>query len=262
MIRIVTWNMGGGSPGGRAASDLHWQALDRLDPDVALLQEVTAAPDGVADNRWHARRRNDAGRVFYTAILARRGTLVPRSFDTGVLQALQGQAVAADYQTGDDPPLLLSSVHTLTGRVDGQLLASIEGPVRDHLPVGQVPSHMDIVLAALLPLTGHGRFVVGGDVNLAWRLDEQHAKGTSMWGSADWFARVRAHGWRRAHLKFHAGEEQSYHGKGGNQLDHFFADPATYQSATRCDFVRLDRDHPLSDHDPLLLEIDSYPPMG
>lgn len=66
------------------------------------------------------------------------------------------------------------------------------------------------------------------DLNIAWGMDALYDSKHGMYGSGLLFTRARDAGWWRCHLKFHAGEEQTFFrpGQPGQmyQLDHIFSD--------------------------------------
>ena len=74
-MRILIWNMQGGSPGGSLAKhESAWRYLRERDPDVALLQEATVP--AWAEERWgsvihEARRRGPKARGWGSAVIAK-----------------------------------------------------------------------------------------------------------------------------------------------------------------------------------------------
>src|SRR5437016_14321241 len=74
-LRVVSWNMRQAG-----ASSSAWAYLLELDPDIALLQEVTAIPDGIAGRfsitAHRASWRDGQPQRFSTAVLAAPGACV------------------------------------------------------------------------------------------------------------------------------------------------------------------------------------------
>lgn len=155
--------------------------------------------------------------------------------------------------------MVVASVHTIPGRPSGW-----QGPAFDALPPelsaglpkdrGSWNAH--IILDAIARSSSGGRFILGGDFNVAWRFDETD-KVPSHW-AGDQFRAMRERGWRRPHLKFHAGEERTLfrHDHELFQLDHFFVDELTYGISTGCDVLDLEDQSRLSDHAPLALQVE------
>ncbi len=177
---------------------------------------------------------------------------------------LGGQAVIANVESHSGSTTVVASVHARTGPPKDPELAmfnALSGEVRSELrlPNDAGSWNAAIILAVVARAAARTPFIAGGDFNLAWRFDETASgRPDPYWASAQ-FKAIRERGWRRPHLKFHAGEERTLF-RGPNeiyQLDHFFTDAETYRASTRCDVVSMDDLGGLSDHAPLLLEIEN-----
>lgn len=261
-MRLVTWNMGCAFPGSgyMAHHERAWRALMDLDPDVALLQEARP-PEWVTNNGASVvgRPRNDGG-SFHTLIWSRNRKLQPLETSMELVTLIQGQMVAAETTDDLGRPLLVASLHAQTGAWPQEPFAALSKRVRDLLPEGRDIWQQDVMLAEARQAFGERPFVAAGDMNVASRMDDIHGRRSPMWGSGQWFARARDAGWLRCHLKFHAGEEQTFFRPGKEreqmyQLDHFFADPSTYDSAVRCDVLAPANLAEMSDHAPMELEL-------
>lgn len=260
-VRIITWNMGCGFGGRYRSNHLNaWRQIEELDPDVALLQEVASIPDWADPSRIIVAKRNEAG-TFLTVVYARRGSCELVAPDASVSPLLGSQAVIAEV-TGLGEPLLVASVHTRTGRPKEPELSMFHGldpevKGRLDLPSDSGSWNASIICSVIEWAAGRRNFVAGGDFNLAWRFDETDPRPTG-WAS-DQFKAMRDAGWRRPHLKFHAGEERTLFRRPLEifQLDHFFCDAGTYGRATACDVIHLDDLEELSDHAPLGLTFSS-----
>ena len=230
-MRIITWNMGCAYPGRyRAAHAEAWGQVEALDPDIALLQEVDQVPDSVDQDTVVCSPRDREGGS-HTVVYARRGTVTMLGPEPDLAPALLGQALITEVAGLTPEPLVMVSVQALAGSWNTQ-----------------------IILDAVTGVSANREFVVGGDFNLAWRFEEtQHSHSAS-----DQFKAMRDQGWLRPHLKFHAGEQRTLFDGMDQlyQLDHFFVDHRTLQRSTRCDVVNLDEQDRLSDHAPLLLEVE------
>lgn len=258
-MKILTWNMGCafGSKYRAAHADA-WAVIESLDPDIALLQEVALVPESI-DPTCVVRAPRASGAAFHTVIYVRRGSVVRLDSDVSLAAALSGQAVLAEISSLDTENLIVASVHTRTGpprAADRELFDILPPSVRSQLPRDAGSWNAHIILMSIDAHVKKRRFVAGGDFNLAWRFDEMQGGRQNYWASAQ-FKEHRDRGWRRCHLKFHAGEERTlFRGRDElYQLDHFFADEETYRQTTRCDVINLDERDRLSDHAPMILEI-------
>ena len=68
-----------------------------------------------------------------------------------------------------------------------------------------------------------------------------------------------AAGWRAVHPKFHAGEQRTLFRPGKDeafQWDHIFCDGKPWDAATACDVLHVPHQHELSDHAPLVFDLD------
>lgn len=243
----------------RQSHDEAWRRVEQLDPDVALLQECGATPDWVDSSQIVTRPRNEGGR-FHTIVYARRGTIQALDPDPVLAQILGGQAVMAEITLNGAPPILFASVHARTGPpkgVDRSHFDVLADDVRARLALPADPGSWNAtsIYTAIARAATHQRTIVGGDFNLAWRFDEIDTD-HRYWAAAQ-FRAMRELGWRRPHLKFHAGEERTLFRKDHElyQLDHFFTDAQTYAAATSCEVVKLEDLERLSDHAPLMLEV-------
>jgi endonuclease/exonuclease/phosphatase family metal-dependent hydrolase len=265
-MRFITWNMGEAfEQRYRDSHDRSWETLLGLNPDVAFVQESRRpSPDLVPEAHLFGRPRNDGG-SFETLIYVKDPVaLSAQSAPIPVaLQPLTQGQVVAGWITTATRPWLIASLHAKTGVLDQQPIDDLPDDLRRQLPTDRDVWHMDLIaltvemLRRTKPVAAHGaNFLAGGDVNLAWRLDELHGPG-SFWGSSEWFAHVRHLGWQRPHLKFHAGEQRTLfrHPHELYQLDHYFANSVTNQAVTDCQVVILPHLAELSDHAPVLLEM-------
>lgn len=254
-VQILAWNMGCGFGAEYRSNHLDaWNRIEDLDPDVALLQEVASIPGWVDLGRVIVASRNQT-RTFLTVVYARRGSCEPVAPDV-VMAPLIGSQVVIGEVSGLGEPLLVASVHTRTGHPKDPELSmfrALDPEVRDRLELPEDLGSWNaaIIRSAVTHASVGRQFVAGGDFNLSWRFDETESRPTG-WAS-DQFKAMRDAGWRRPHLKFHAGEERTLFRRPLEmfQLDHFFTDANTYVAATSCDVIHLDDLERLSDHAPL-----------
>lgn len=263
-MRVLTWNMGcayGGTY--HAGHPEAWRRLESLEPDVALLQEVLAVPDWVDPAHIIAEPRNTGGR-FRTLVYVRGGSCNRVAPHPVLGPLLGGQVVIAEVAGFSEMPILMASVHTRTGPPRDPERSMFDALTPEEksqlrLPKDSGSWNASLILAEVERVARDRQFVAGGDFNLAWRFDETQGGSTRYWASEQ-FKAMRNEGWRRPHLKFHAGEERTFfrHPHELLQLDHYFTDEGTYRAATRCDVMYFEDLNQLSDHAPLLLEIDSH----
>lgn len=260
-MRAVTWNMGCGY--GHKFRNAHAQAWsylkEELDPDLAMLQEVGELPAWLSDDQVIRAPRNHGGN-FSTVLYSKSGGLLPVAPPPKLADLLDGQAVMGLLPLGSSRPSLVASVHAKTGLIDQAFLDDLPADVRQWFPetADREFWHMVVILAAIeATRRQRRRLVVGGDFNLALRLDEVHGPGSSHWGSGQFFDWARRCGWRRAHLKFHAGEVRTLFRKPKelDQLDHFFVDESTYKTVDACEVLTPPALEDLCDHAPLCLSL-------
>lgn len=247
----------------RQSHDEAWRRVEQLDPDVALLQECGVIPEWVDPSRIASRPRNEGGR-FHTIVYARRGTIQALNPDPILAPMLAGQAVMAEVNLDGASPILFASVHARTGSPEGVDRSHFDALADDErarlaLPADTGSWNATSIYTAIARAATQQRTIVGGDFNLAWRFDE--TDGAPRFWAAAQFRAMRELGWRRPHLKFHAGEERTLFRKDRPhelfQLDHFFTDAQTYAAATSCEVVQIEDLERLSDHAPLMLAVDN-----
>jgi endonuclease/exonuclease/phosphatase family metal-dependent hydrolase len=261
-MRLISWNMGCAFPGSSymPRHERAWRTLLELEPDIALLQEARP-PEWVATDGSIVvgRPRNDRG-SFQTLIWSRGRRLHRVETSAELAPLIQGQVIVGETVDNSGQPLLVASLHAKTGTWPQEPFAALSQGVRDLLPSSRYVWHSDVMLAEARQTFGSRRFVAAGDLNMASRMDAIYDSNSPMWGSGLWFAQARDAGWMRCHLKFHAGEEQTFFRPGREneqmyQLDHIFADAVTYAAATRCEVLSFDALDEMSDHAPMLLEL-------
>lgn len=233
-MRIVTWNMGCGSPRYtaryRKGRDEAWRLLFALAPDVVLVQEaVLDLPEWVrAEGILIPQRLHYEGQDAGSAILVR-GALMA----TPRLVTIAGSYVAAAEVIGSDGALTVASVHVDTKDQKKNLRALVD---------------------ALVLLTAGGRFVIGGDFNACRRYDEVYKKNAYGW----FFTELAERGFHDCHFGLHGREVQTFWGhqaKQAYQLDHFFIEGEGEARVRSCAVVTTDETKRLSDHSPVILDV-------
>jgi Endonuclease/Exonuclease/phosphatase family len=199
-MRVLTWNMA------KNRSADAWAFLERVGPDVALLQEAPAAlAEHAVDRGWRTALWTESwpDGTWGSAVLAKYATL---------------ELEWADRSRG--------AVLLAQGRIDGVGMASIasihvRGNHESGLVVPPLKETLAEIRARLLPA-----FIVGGDLNTArqaaliWRYN----------GHLEFWEDLDAQGYFREPLP-PGGERQSFWRKGSRsalQDDHIFVDKETF----------------------------------
>jgi endonuclease/exonuclease/phosphatase family metal-dependent hydrolase len=120
----------------------------------------------------------------------------------------------------------------------------------------ELACYCDLTAHALKPWVGD-RFIVSGDWNTARLFDEMYP---GKWPEAgpDFFAATASWGWSESLRKFHQHEIRTYLDpeSAPYELDHLFTDDRLNAALTRCDVIEEPALRELSDHAPLIAEID------
>jgi exonuclease III len=234
-MRIVSWNMNA-----QGLTKRHIRAwtflLDELQPDVALLQEVVPPADVVPGFEYAFTRAWD-DQAWGSAVLCRTENL-----DLRWEHRVRGAVLLVDTQLPGIGPASIASVHARV--VDRRVIPSLRQTLDDLQP-------------RLLP-----RYIVGGDLNTARAAaDAWPANGhREFWEEID--TRWELH----EHLPEGGHERQSYwrewrRGQAptiGNSLqdDHVFLDATTFAQPARCLVWDTKQVRDLSDHGPIVVDID------
>jgi endonuclease/exonuclease/phosphatase family metal-dependent hydrolase len=234
-MRVVTWNMGCGPRVAqyRKTHDEAWDyLLQELRPDVVFVQEalVTKIED--------ARRNHSVSMCDLAAGVAAGTAVLVRNFDTAPAPAVSVSrdtyVVPAKVNTPAGP-LTVVSVHIYPGK-------------EQHADLGR--------LVALLDNTFSGQAIlVGGDFNAARRFDEVY--GGKMHGT--FFSTMASAGLHEIHWAIHGREIQTFWGhqaKEAYQDDHFFIAKPWASRVRSCDVIDNEVVRRLSDHGPVVLELD------
>jgi endonuclease/exonuclease/phosphatase family metal-dependent hydrolase len=230
-MKVVSWNMGCAPPGSRYRKthpDAWRYLLQELKPDVAFIQEALFdAPDAEAFGTlfWSEEKGNVSG----TAALVRHGLAAER----------------------------------LTIKADGSYVAGVQVPlagypasfVSVHVGPGYYPKLVRVLIERLTASVAGHRFVVGGDLNAARRVDEVYG-GKRYTRIFETFAAREFHD---CHWAQHGKEVQSLWRRPTEQpyqCDHIFVDRFRARGVVTCDVINNPEVRGLSDHGPLQLEID------
>jgi exonuclease III len=244
-LRVVVWNMAANSVS--RAHEVHergWRHLERLDPDVALLQE--AAVPAWARDRWtvHSPSPDRWG-----SVVAAKTTLGLEPAQADIPHALATATVG--WTDGVD--LLLISAYAPPVKATEAELGGRD-PASVRLPRYRTVWSRDAAYAVARDAV-RPPFLVAGDWNTSPQLDDE----LHPWKhEGDFFTRAADDGWVDCYRRFHDREGRSWFGAGHApyQFDHAFCDPATATVLRSCEIdAHPAEDERLSDHAPLILEI-------
>jgi endonuclease/exonuclease/phosphatase family metal-dependent hydrolase len=232
-MRVVSWNMGCGSPRFtgryRKAHDEAWRLLLGFEPDVVLVQEaLLEVPEWV--HREGSVAMQPAG---YDGQDSGCGVLVRRLPASPQPLTIPGSYVAAAEVTVTCAPWYFASVHVGTEDQKKSLQALLE---------------------TLSPFLSGRRFVIGGDFNAARHWDVVYKNNTYGW----FFDALKERGFHDCYFGLHGKETQSFWGHNAKepyQLDHFFIPKSEAASVRDCRIIDNLDTRRLSDHGPILLDL-------
>jgi endonuclease/exonuclease/phosphatase family metal-dependent hydrolase len=225
LVKLATWNLGFWQF--RNTHAKAWKYLcEEIRPDIALLQEVKI-PDLQADeNIVFCAVHRDWGTAIYARGLPLTELSIPR---------YPGRVAAATAR-----------IHTRE-----LALASVHAPIIN----GRVFPHLEFIFDELESALKTHSAIVGGDLNTA-RLCERVWPG---YGHGPFFERIEHGPFVDCHWKFHGKEIQTYFRKNSPhplQDDHIFASPEIAWRFTSCAVLDNDTTRRVSDHIPIVAEID------
>lgn len=228
-MRVVTWNC---SRAGRKSTV--WNYLMQLNPDVAVLQEVTAIPESVtsrfASKAVLSTNKSGVPQSFGTAILVKgkvESTVPLRSsidWINSELLRFPGNLLTCDVATGDGRQLRITSVHSPAWPVDSKIVQS-----HDVSKV-RLTQNKDVWVADLLWAsmgemlkTTDLPWVVAGDFNLSETFDSLPAGPR---GNLEYLQRMEAIGFVECLRKANGKLVPTYLNKDKkglvHQIDHMF----------------------------------------
>ncbi len=265
-MKIVCWNCRKAT----ARSGV-WDYLCELDPDVALLQEVTSLAPAVA-SRWQVAEgipvtKGGTPQRFRTVLLARGEIEQPftlRSRELWVqdeLARFAGNLVARTIRVNGER-LNAVSVHSPAWPVDPARIAAVDtGGIQ--LALNRDVWIADVLLAGLKDSVGASEtpMIVGGDFNLSETFD-QWVGGPR--GNREYLERMRAFGLTEC-LRTSRGEltptfRNASNRKVLHQIDHLFVSRSLAERLVDCKVGEAARvfDGDLSDHLPVIADLANH----
>ena len=262
-FRVVAWNMRQAG-----ASSSAWAYLLELRPDIALLQEVTAIPDGIADRfsviERRASWREGQPQRFSTAVLAAPDACVSDPLRHGTkwvndeLERFAGNLVSTRVRLGASE-LRVVSVHSPAWEISRERLEGIDTSAV-KLTLSRDVWLSDCLWAAL-PTCPSEAWIVGGDFNLSETFD---AWSGGPRGNREYLDRMISSGYTEC-LRESTGQlTPTFRHSGGSvraQIDHIFVSAGLAKSLRTCSVGSAERvfdgDPRLSDHLPIVADFTS-----
>lgn len=262
-MRIVCWNCRRANRGSGV-----WNHLGELDPDIALLQEVTSWPEALSA-RYRILARKARGRAglpqrFHTLIMAKAPALEAvrfqgrREWVTRELEHHDGNLVAAALPLATGERLTVVSVHSPAWPVARTRVAA-----EDTSGV-QLTQNRDVWVADLLYAAmahhraGAGNWVIGGDFNNTCETFDLWRGGPR--GHREYLDRMADSGFLECLRHSQGGLTPTYRKPGSSapkgQLDHCFASTRIAQRLCSCSTSapELVFGTELSDHLPIIAD--------
>jgi endonuclease/exonuclease/phosphatase family metal-dependent hydrolase len=233
-----------------------------LNPDIALLQEVTGLRKNIAA-RCSAVMLPTSGPAgeryrFSTVVLAGPGSCSsePLRSDTGwvddELNRFPGNLISTRVRLGD-ADLRVISVHSPWWPLDRTRFAGLDTSAVK--PAQSVELYLAHVLWAALPNRTSEPWVVGGDFNLSETFDESP---NLPHGVGDWLDRMTTSAYTECLRASQGQVTPTYKNRAGgavvHQIDHLFVSAPLAESQLECDIGSAERvfGDNLSDHLPII----------
>ncbi|HST03570.1 MAG TPA: endonuclease/exonuclease/phosphatase family protein [Chloroflexia bacterium] len=233
-MKIVTWNMRWGG------SEETWQYLvDEIAPDLAFLQEAHPPSKYAGESLLYQRIPRDNyrwGSAIYSPRLSVRERMV-----TGH----EGWVVAGEVT-------LSNGAHVVVVSIYGSLIAN---PKAGYV----FPNLANLFQHDLQPLLAGKEFILGGDLNASRLFDKVYPNAYASDAHGDFFDWIESHGFVNCHKMFHETEEQTVftpQTKHPYQNDYLFVSEGLRPFVTSCYVLNNSETLKLSDHIPVVLELD------
>ena len=260
-MRVITWNVRRAK-----ADDVAWEMLLDMEPDIALLQEVSIFPPTITSS-FDVKFESAVGKTgkpqkFGTAVLVR-GKIIDdlqlsSAYDwvNSELNFFAGNLVGCTILTEDGSPKNVISVHSPAWPINKDRLANVD--VSDV----KLKYHTDVwcteILWAALKHTmadSSQQWIVGGDFNSSETFDW---KDGSSRGNGEILGRMNALGLTECLREYHGQLTPTFkNSRGGkvvHQLDHMFVSGNLKQLLKQCitgDASKVFGDS-ISDHLPVI----------
>jgi exonuclease III len=218
-----------------------WSYLfNELDPDIALLQEVKIQPLHL-DNYNLIYHKLDGKRDWGSAIVAKNSKL----FEHHIQNYYPGSRglIVAEAQVSKDISVTVINIY---GLID---------------PDGYATTTLHHMLSDLTPILHKERkkkfIVLGGDLNISKQWDERYKNKDPLHRIV--FDRLEDFGLVNCTELFYGGHIKTYSHNRGDfpwQDDYFFVSSNLKERIKSCEVINFDKINELSDHFPIVLELD------
>lgn len=247
-MRVVTWNMRRAT-----ATSAAWKTLADLDPDIALLQEVSSIPSAVQDlfdiKFRKAVSKHGNPQSFGTAVLVK-GKIIdelPLSSEydwvNRELKFFKGNFISCIVQPQNQEPIRVVSVHSPAWPVNKERLKGIDvSPLKLQLNPNVWPT--EIIWSALKnTISSNEAWIVGGDYNSsetfdrAYKLEHGITTGIISEGNKENRDRMYALGFKECVREYHGKLVPTYKHTNSqiiHQLDHLFVTDDLYLLMQTC----------------------------
>lgn len=227
-LKVVTWNCGFWQH--RSTHDAAWTYLrNQIEPDLALLQEVNSHKLGGNECLHFRGVHQDWG----TAVYTRNMPIEPLT----LAEKYSGRVSAASMEISPGHRCMVASIHAPIIR-------------------GHVFPYLNEIFSEIESKVEGKTFIVGGDLNAA-RLAEKVWPG---YGHGPFFDKLAHSVFFDCHQHLHGREEQTFFRKGSIhpfQDDHLFVSHDLEQCVRSCYVLDNEVVRGLSDHAPLVAEIET-----
>jgi exonuclease III len=267
-MRVVTWNMGYWQHPQQHDEAWRW-LLDRLDPDIALLQECVP-PDWARErctvfhDRAYPWNKQLWGTALVTRLPAKPAALVdaeqwfakvpdqePGKEGNVGISRVPGWCATAEVDLPGVGPTFVMSVHSPYYHIEPSRLVGVD--VSDiKLEQCDYVWLLDVVFHFLRRQL-HRPLLVGGDFNYSRLLDKEDGQK----GNAEFFDRIRDEGFVSLHRLFHDRDHQTFFQKdrAPHQLDYLYADASVGALARSCEVYDHGEVAKFTDHAPVVAEL-------
>lgn len=260
-MKILTWNI---RKAGKTSGA--WEIFQKINPDIALLQEVSDIPDDVKE-KWDIKMRSaitkkGTKQKFSTAVLAKghiSGDIVLSSEYEWVNEELNhfdGNVIACVASIDGYPKLNIISVYSPAWPVDQNRLKDIDVT---SVKTKQNPSVWvaDLLQSALKNsiVSNDETWIVGGDYNASETFDFTFSS-----GNAETLERMNELGFTECLKSFNGKLTPTFRNPNGgkilHQIDHIFVSNNLYSNLEKCEIGNQEIifGKKLSDHVPIIAE--------
>ncbi len=278
-MRVISWNM----KGSRANRPV-WEELNRLEPDIALLQEVGKFPDWMksTEYEWVARnaiRANGKSQHFSTGIVVKGKILeevtlrAKLDWANPILEFFSGNIVSCKAKLAESGKTInLVSVYSPAWSIESTVIGHhLDGVDLSKFKLNGNPWLWvtEILWLALqgIKLDGNDIWIVGGDFNSSPRFDQRQPNGSlfppMMRGTMHFLQRMKALGLGECLFEYNGKYIPTFKNARSkrieDQLDHLFIQTQYLKALTNCGVGRPEilTDN-LSDHLPIIADFNDW----